>query len=69
MAPLPVTDRALFAVYPRWHPTDDRILFASWDLDAFQGYEASQIYTVAFGGSKMTQITHVDLHHDSTPSG
>jgi Tol biopolymer transport system component len=31
-APTPVTDPALFAGYPRWHPTDGRILFTSWDL-------------------------------------
>jgi lysophospholipase L1-like esterase len=58
--PTPVTDAALFAGYPRWHPTDDRILFASWDLDAFQGAEASQLYTVAADGSGLTQITSID---------
>ena len=30
--PVTVTPADLFAGYPRWHPTDDRILFASWDL-------------------------------------
>jgi Tol biopolymer transport system component/lysophospholipase L1-like esterase len=59
-APIPVTDPALFAGYPRWHPTDDRILFASWDLDAFQGAEESQLYTVGADGSGLTQITNVD---------
>ncbi len=59
-APEPVTDPALFAGYPRWHPTDDRILFASWDLDGFQGDEQSQLYTVRSDGSGLTQITNVD---------
>jgi Tol biopolymer transport system component len=59
-APTPVTDPALFAGYPRWHPTDDRILFSSWDLDAYQGAERSQLYTVAPDGSGLTKITHVD---------
>jgi len=59
-APVAITDPALAAGYPRWHPTDDRILFSSFDLDAFQGAEESQLYTVAPDGSALTQITHVD---------
>jgi GDSL-like Lipase/Acylhydrolase family/Peptidase propeptide and YPEB domain len=59
-APTAVTDPGLAAGYPRWHPTDDRILFASWDLDANQGAEPSQLYTVAPDGSGLTQITDVD---------
>ena len=58
--PAVLTDPALFAGYPRWHPTDDRILFASWDLDAYQGDEASQLYTITADGSDLTQITDVD---------
>ncbi|MGE0308898.1 MAG: TolB family protein [Acidimicrobiia bacterium] len=58
--PVTVTPPDLFAGYPRWHPTDDRILFASWDLDAYQGTEPSQLYTVASDGSQLQQITHVD---------
>ena len=59
-APVAVTDPGLFASYPRWHPTEDRILFASWDLDAYQGDEPSQLYTVASDGSALTQVTSVD---------
>jgi Tol biopolymer transport system component len=59
-APVRVTDPALFAGFPRWHPTDDRILFASWDLDAYQGGEKSQLYSVSADGSALTQITKVD---------
>ncbi len=58
--PVGITDAALFAGYPRWHPVDDRILFASWDLDAYQGAEESQLYTIAPDGSGLTQITDVD---------
>lgn len=58
-APVAVTDPALFAGYPRWHPTDDLVLFASWDLDAFHAGEDSQLYTVASDGSGLAQITHV----------
>ncbi|MFZ1490045.1 MAG: hypothetical protein WAS51_08895 [Ilumatobacteraceae bacterium] len=58
--PMSITDPGLFAGYPRWHPADDRILFASWDLDAFQGDEPSQLYTVASDGSHLTRITNVD---------
>jgi hypothetical protein len=58
--PVAITDPTLFAGFPRWHPTDDRILFASWDLDAYQGDEESQLYSVSADGSGMTQITKVD---------
>lgn len=58
--PVGITDAALFAGYPRWHPVDDRILFASWDLDAYQGAEESQLFTIAPDGSGLTQITDVD---------
>lgn len=58
--PTAITDAALFAGYPRWHPTDDRILFASWDLDAYQGDEPSQLYSVGPDGSGLEQITDVD---------
>jgi Tol biopolymer transport system component len=58
--PIPVTAAELFGGYPRWHPTEDRILFASFDLDAFGGAEPSQLYTVAPDGSGLVQITHVD---------
>ena len=59
-APVRVTDPTLAAGYPRWHPTDDRILFASWDLDAYQGGEESQLYTIDADGSGLAQITKVD---------
>jgi hypothetical protein len=58
--PVAVSPPELFAGYPRWHPTDDRILFASWDLDAYQGSEPSQLYSAASDGSQLEQITHVD---------
>lgn len=65
--PAPITDAALFAGYPRWHPTGDRILFASWDLDAFHGDEASQLYTVSPDGSGLTQITHIPTSEGTRP--
>lgn len=68
-APIPVTDPALFAGYPSWHPTDDRILFASWDLDAYQGAEKSQLYTVASDGSALTQMTNVDYSSNGRRPG
>lgn len=59
--PISVTDAELFAGFPDWHPTDDRILFASWNLDAYRtGDEESQLYTVVADGSALTQITAVD---------
>lgn len=42
----------------------DRILFASWGVDAYQGDEESQFYTIHLYGSGLTQITDVD--HTST---
>lgn len=68
-APKPVTDPELFAGYPRWHPTDDRILFASWDLNGFQGDEQSQLYTISSDGSGLTQITNVDYTTTSRRPG
>lgn len=56
----PITAAELNAGYPKWHPTDDRILFASFDLDAYQGAEESQLYTIAPDGTELTQVTHVD---------
>ncbi len=64
-----MTDPGLSAGYPRWHPTDDRILFASWDLDANQGDEPSQLYTVGPDGSGLTQITNVDYTTTSRRPG
>jgi hypothetical protein len=58
--PVSVTPPELFTGYPRWHPSDARILFASWDLDAYQGAEPSQLYTVAPDGTGLVQITDVD---------
>jgi Tol biopolymer transport system component len=59
-APVPITNPALNGGYPRWHPSEDRILFASFDLDAYQGAEESQLYTIAPDGSNLTQLTRVD---------
>ncbi len=56
----PITAAELNAGYPRCHPTEDRILFAPFDLDAYQGAEESQLYTIASDGSRLTQLTHVD---------
>jgi hypothetical protein len=67
--PVPITDPALSAAYPRWHPTEDRILFASWDLHANQGDEPSQLYTIAPDGSGLTQVTHVDHSTSSRRPG
>lgn len=63
----PITDPALFAGYPRWHPTDAKILFASWDLNAFQDDKPSQLYTVNPDGTDTTQITQVDPASGTRP--
>ncbi len=68
-APMAVTKPSLFAGYPRWHPSDDRILFASWDLHAFHGAEKSQLYTVASDGSGLKQLTQVDYKGTSRRPG
>jgi Tol biopolymer transport system component len=62
--PIAITDPALYAGYPRWHPSDDLIAFASWDLDAYQGDEPSQLYTMESDGTDLRQVTSVD--HEAT---
>lgn len=64
---LPITPTELFAGYAKWHPTEDRILFASWDLNAFQGDEASQLFEVRSDGSGLRQITSLDAANDGRP--
>lgn len=62
-----ITPPELFAGYAKWHPTQDRILFASWDLNAFQGDEPSQLFEVRSDGSGLRQVTNLDTATDGRP--
>jgi Tol biopolymer transport system component len=66
-APIAITPPELFGGYPRWHPTDDQIVFASWDLNGWSGDEPSQLYTVASDGSHLRQVTNVGASEGRRP--
>ena len=54
-----LTDRDMFASYPDWHPSDDRIVFSTYDLSEWQHTdEASNLFTVRMDGSELTELTH-----------
>jgi dipeptidyl aminopeptidase/acylaminoacyl peptidase len=62
-APKPITDPALIAGYPFWHPTDDRIVFRTNRYDG--GTEtlldpkiASNLYTIRSDGTGQSAVTH-----------
>jgi hypothetical protein len=53
---IPGTDP--FADYPDWSPTDDLIVFTTYDLSFYnQTDEPSNLYTVRPDGTELTQIT------------
>lgn len=57
-APIALTDPAMFATYPDWHPPEDLILFTTYDLGEFQGTdEPSNLYTMRSDGSDLIQLT------------
>ena len=52
----PITEPAMWATYPDWHPTEDRIVFSTrpWsELDD----GPSNLYTIRPDGSEMTALT------------
>ncbi len=59
-----LTDWAMFATYPDWSPTDDRIVFTTYDLGARDGGSfanttpPSDLYTIRPDGSGLKQLTH-----------
>ncbi len=54
-----LTGSDLLAAFPDWNPVDGRIVFATYDLDEFdQTDAASNLYSIAADGSKLTQLTH-----------
>ena len=77
--PKVLTDWSMFAAYPDWNRTDDRIVFTTYDLGARDGgsFEdpspPSDLYTIGPDGSRMTQLTHNSrgtvLVRNSTASG
>lgn len=56
-----LTEPEMFATYPDWSPTDDLIIFSTYDLGEFQSTdEASNLYTIRPDGSGMTAVTSFD---------
>jgi Tol biopolymer transport system component len=54
-----LTDPAMFASYPDWSPTDDRIAFITYDLGAFpETTHTSNLFTIRADGSELRQVTH-----------
>lgn len=54
----PLTDFALHASYPDWHPSDDLIVFQAGDGDPFAQEGAPQdLYTVRPDGTGLTRLT------------
>jgi dipeptidyl aminopeptidase/acylaminoacyl peptidase len=48
----------MFAAYPDWHPTDDLIVFNTYDLSGFEQTDRpSNLYTVRPDGTGLTQLT------------
>jgi Tol biopolymer transport system component len=57
--PTVLTDPAMQATHPDWHPTQDLIVFGTHDLADFQDvWLATNLYTVRPDGSELTQVTH-----------
>lgn len=53
-----LTDWALFATYPDWHPSEDLIVFSTYDLSSFQQTdEPSNLYAIRPDGTEVTQLT------------
>jgi Tol biopolymer transport system component len=55
--PDPITDVGWWA-RPDWHPTDDLIVFCTFDVGGFQSTdEPSNLFTIRPDGTELTQIT------------
>ena len=55
--PDPITELGEFA-RPDWHPTEDLIVYCSFDVGGFQSTdEPSNLFTIRADGSDLTQIT------------
>jgi hypothetical protein len=56
--PLVLTDPALQATHPDWHPSDELIVFGTNDLAEFQDqWPATNLYTIRTNGADLTQVT------------
>ena len=53
-----LTDPALLATHPDWHPTEDRIVFGTRGLGDFQDvWLATNLYTIRPDGTDLRQVT------------
>jgi Tol biopolymer transport system component len=53
-----LTDGEMFGMYPDWSPTEDLIVFCTYDLGPFQTTtEASNLYTIRPDGTGLTALT------------
>ena len=52
----PITEPAMWATYPDWHPTEDRIVFSTRPWSEL-GDGPSNLYTIRPDGSGMTTLT------------
>jgi Tol biopolymer transport system component len=56
--PRVLTDPALLATHPDWHPTEDLIVFGTRPLDTFPSmWLATNLYTVRADGTDLRQVT------------
>jgi TolB protein len=57
-APRILTDETLFGAYPDWSPTQDLIVFTTYDQGYFeQGTQPANLYTIRPDGSGLAQLT------------
>lgn len=74
-----LTDWSIYGAYPDWNPTEDLIVFSTFDLSARDGGSfpdpspPSDLYTIDPDGSGLTQLTHnpsgTTLVRNKTASG
>ena len=58
--PVEITDRAEFGAYCDWHPTDNLLVFTTYDLQDFQEMDpahASNLFTVRPDGTELQALT------------
>jgi Tol biopolymer transport system component len=56
--PRVLTDPALLATHPDWHPTEDLIVFGTRPLDSFPSmWLATNLYTIRADGTDLRQVT------------
>ena len=55
----PITKPAMWATYPDWHPTDDRIVFSTRPWTELPD-GPSRLYTIRPDGSELTPLTPAD---------